>query len=131
MAPRLELFPFRYRDPVTGKWVRARYVAELHEIKQRYVEWEIIGAPEVREVSSDERHFSPHQRETPLGNLGTILTIAGLKPGRRVAVAGQPVAQLLYQSVQKRFRPARDPGRARRQGRTWRDDSAAIANPTA
>ena len=26
-VPRLELFPFRYRNQVTGKWVRARYVA--------------------------------------------------------------------------------------------------------
>jgi hypothetical protein len=25
---RLELFAFRYRDPRTGKWIRARYVAE-------------------------------------------------------------------------------------------------------
>ncbi len=66
MAPRLELLAFRYRDPRTGNWVRARYVAELYEIKQRYVEWEIIGAPEIREASSDARHFTPHPRETPL-----------------------------------------------------------------
>ena len=88
MAPRLELFPFRFRDPVTGKWVRARYVAELHEIKQRYAEWEIIGVPEIREISSSARYFTPHRRETPLGNLGPILTNAGCKPGLRVAVAG-------------------------------------------
>ena len=88
MAPRLELFPFRFRDPVTGKWVRARYVAELHEIKQRYAQWEIIGAPEIREVSSNARYFTPHPRETPLGNLGPVLTIAGWKRGRRVTVAG-------------------------------------------
>jgi hypothetical protein len=30
-----ELYPFRYRDPRTGKWVRARYVAELDEIQAR------------------------------------------------------------------------------------------------
>jgi hypothetical protein len=30
--PRLELFAFRYRDPRTGNWIRARYVAERHEI---------------------------------------------------------------------------------------------------
>lgn len=88
MAPRLELFPFRFRDPVTGKWVRARYVAEVHEIKVRYAEWEIIGAPEIREVSSDAPHFTPHPRETPLANLGPIQTIAGSKPTRRVTVAG-------------------------------------------
>jgi hypothetical protein len=57
MAPRLELFPFRFRDPRTGKWIRARY-------------------------------FTPHPRETSLGNLGPVLTIAGWKPGRCVTVAG-------------------------------------------
>ena len=36
MAPRLELFPFRFRNPVTGKWKRARYLAEGHEIEARY-----------------------------------------------------------------------------------------------
>jgi hypothetical protein len=49
--PRLELFPFRYRDRLTGKWVKARYVAERHEIAARYAEWEIIGSPEIRDVS--------------------------------------------------------------------------------
>jgi hypothetical protein len=59
MAPRLELFTFRYRDPRTGKWIRARYLAELHEIKQRYAEFEIIGAPEIRDVNPDARYFAP------------------------------------------------------------------------
>jgi hypothetical protein len=31
MAPQLELFPFRYRNPVTGTWVRARYLATREE----------------------------------------------------------------------------------------------------
>ena len=44
--PRLELFPFRYRNPVTGKWVRARYVASREEIAKGNAEWEIIGPPE-------------------------------------------------------------------------------------
>ena len=44
----LVLFPFRFRDPVSGKWVRARYVAERHEIAARYVAWEITGEPEYR-----------------------------------------------------------------------------------
>jgi hypothetical protein len=43
-----ELFPFCYRDPVTGKWVRARYNAELREIAKRYSEWKIDGSAEVR-----------------------------------------------------------------------------------
>ena len=32
----LVLFPFRFRDPVSGKWVRARYVAEREVIAARY-----------------------------------------------------------------------------------------------
>jgi len=48
--PIKELFPFRYRDPVTGKWVSARYVAERHEIAERYKEWEIAGPPECEPV---------------------------------------------------------------------------------
>jgi hypothetical protein len=36
--PLLILFPFRFRDPVSGKWVCARYVAERHEIEARYAD---------------------------------------------------------------------------------------------
>jgi hypothetical protein len=61
MAPRLELYPFRYRDPRTGKWVRSRYVAELHEIAARYAEFEIIGPPEIRNVDPAARPFTPHK----------------------------------------------------------------------
>ena len=61
MAPRLELFAFRYRDPRTGKWVRARYRAEREEIAARYAEWEIIGSAEIRDVDPDVRPFTPHK----------------------------------------------------------------------
>jgi hypothetical protein len=44
----LFLFPFRSVNPVTGKWVRARYVAELHEIAARHEQWEVTGPPEIR-----------------------------------------------------------------------------------
>jgi hypothetical protein len=44
----LELYPFRFRDPRTGKWVCARYRATLAEIEARYREWEIDGAAEIR-----------------------------------------------------------------------------------
>jgi hypothetical protein len=47
MAP-IELYPFRFRDPRTGKWIRARYVATLAELEARYREWEIIGPAEIR-----------------------------------------------------------------------------------
>jgi hypothetical protein len=57
---RLELFPFRYREPLTGKWVRARYRAERQEITRRYTEWEITGPAEIRDVDPDARAFTPH-----------------------------------------------------------------------
>jgi hypothetical protein len=41
MPRTIELFPFRFRDQPTGKWIRARYLAERHEIEERYREWEI------------------------------------------------------------------------------------------
>jgi hypothetical protein len=54
-----ELFPFRYRDELTGKWVRARYVAERNVIAERYREWEITGPPEIRsELGSG--YFRPY-----------------------------------------------------------------------
>ena len=61
--PRLELFPFRYRDPRTGKWIRARYRAERQEIAARHSEgWEIIGPAEVRDVDPEARAFSPFKQ---------------------------------------------------------------------
>ena len=57
--PRLALFPFRYRDRVTGKWVKARHVAERHDIAARYAEWEIIGPPEIGDVDPYARYFTP------------------------------------------------------------------------
>ena len=65
MATRLELYPFRYRDEPTGKWVRARYRAELHEIAARFAEFEIVGPPEIRNVDPDARYFSPHVGAAP------------------------------------------------------------------
>ncbi len=60
--PRLELFPFRYRHPVTGKWTRARYRAELREIARRYAKYEITGPAEIRDVDPGARRFTPHFR---------------------------------------------------------------------
>jgi hypothetical protein len=56
----LILYPFRYRDPVSGKWMRARYVAERHEIAAQHTEWEITGPPEIRDVNADARYFHPY-----------------------------------------------------------------------
>ena len=57
--PRLELFPFRFRDPLTGKWKRTRYVAERHVIAERHAEFEIIGPPEIRDVDPNRRMHNP------------------------------------------------------------------------
>jgi hypothetical protein len=53
MRHTIYLYPFKFRDSLTGKWIRARYVAEMHELEARYREFEIIGPPEVREISDD------------------------------------------------------------------------------
>lgn len=59
MAP-LELFPFRFRDPASGKWLRARYVATLADVSSRYREWEIIGPTEIR-GGEPAKMFTPHR----------------------------------------------------------------------
>ena len=46
----IELYPFRFRDQVTGKWIHARYKATRAELAARYTEWEITGPAEVRDV---------------------------------------------------------------------------------
>ena len=47
-ADPLVLYPFRFRDTVSGRWVKARYVAERSEIAARYGEWGIVREPELR-----------------------------------------------------------------------------------
>jgi hypothetical protein len=54
----VELFPFRYLDPMTGRWVKARYKATQDEIAARHAEWEITGPAEVR--SPIGRSFHPY-----------------------------------------------------------------------
>ena len=84
MTPRLGLLHFRYRDARTGKWIRARYRADRDEIAARYVEWEIIGPAEIRDVDPTARYFTPHSRQ--LGNLGPLIPLASSP--RRVAIVG-------------------------------------------
>ena len=35
-------------------------MAERHEIAAQHAEWEIIGPPEIRDVSADARYFHPY-----------------------------------------------------------------------
>jgi hypothetical protein len=48
MAPLFKLYPFKYRDPLSGIWTKARYKARLEDIRARYAEWMIDGEPEIR-----------------------------------------------------------------------------------
>ena len=61
MPDTIELFPFRYRDARTGRWVKARYMATREEIAARYDVWEITGPGEVRRPRSG--YFNPGRRE--------------------------------------------------------------------
>jgi hypothetical protein len=60
--PSLQLYPFRFRDPLTGKWVRARHKLQVPEMQRHYSEWEITGAPEIRHVTeTSTRAFNPFE----------------------------------------------------------------------
>jgi hypothetical protein len=37
------LYPFRFLDPVTRRWVRTPQRAERRDIERRYAHWEITG----------------------------------------------------------------------------------------
>jgi hypothetical protein len=66
-----EAFPFRFRDPVTGKWRRARRVASLAEIAEQHAEWEVTGPAVLRTHDPDglTKHLATSpgngQRRTP------------------------------------------------------------------
>jgi hypothetical protein len=50
--PILQLYPFRFRDPLTGKWVRAHHKMQVPELQRHYSDWEITGAPQVRHATT-------------------------------------------------------------------------------
>jgi hypothetical protein len=65
-VPTLELCPFRFRDPLTGKWVRARHKMQVPELQRAYAEWDITGAPEVRHVTeTSAQPFNPFEPPAP------------------------------------------------------------------
>jgi hypothetical protein len=69
------LYPFRRRDPLTGKWYRARYKVSADALAQHEGEWIVDGPPEVRRALGPTSGFQPGpppatlllhpQRETP------------------------------------------------------------------
>jgi len=38
-------YPFRLRDPVSGIWVRARFIASLKDVADCCAAWEIVAPP--------------------------------------------------------------------------------------
>ena len=62
MGTSLLLYPFRLRDALTGKWYRARWKAELHDIEK--LGGIVDGEPEIRERTDWGSGFAPH-REPP------------------------------------------------------------------
>ena len=46
------LYPFRYRDTRTGRWIKARYKATREEIAARYAEWKITGPAKFARMSA-------------------------------------------------------------------------------
>ncbi len=38
-------YPFRLRDPVSGLWVRARFIAKLKDVADCCAAWEIVAPP--------------------------------------------------------------------------------------
>ena len=63
---RLELYPFKYRDRITGEWVRARHKLQMPALQRQYAEWEITGAPEIRHVTPGHiEHFNPFKSPAP------------------------------------------------------------------
>jgi len=49
--PTLSLYPFRFRDPLTGVWIRARHRMQVPEIQRYYSDWQLVGPPEIRHVT--------------------------------------------------------------------------------
>jgi hypothetical protein len=51
--PANEFYHFRFRDPRTGRWMRAGYLAQVPVIRRCYAEWQIIGRPEIKQAPDD------------------------------------------------------------------------------
>lgn len=64
--PTRALYPFRFRDPRSGSWIRARHKMQVPELQRYYAEWEIIGAAEIRHVTElNTRPYNPFPPPSP------------------------------------------------------------------
>lgn len=48
----IALYRFRHVDPLTGRWITARYRSEAPAIRCRYPDYELLD-PEIRHVPDD------------------------------------------------------------------------------
>jgi hypothetical protein len=53
------LYPFRRRDPLSGKWYRARYKVSEEQLAQNEGEWIVDGPPEVHRSLGPTSGFQP------------------------------------------------------------------------
>jgi len=58
-VPTLVLYRFRYFDPLRQRWIGARHALQAPEIRCRYSDYELIGAPEIRHVPEYTAQFNP------------------------------------------------------------------------
>jgi hypothetical protein len=83
----LELFPFKYRSALTGRWVKARYKASREELAARYPQgFEITGPAEVREAATPSSLTAGHLASSPAAseNVPSDLRVGDvLEPGGR------------------------------------------------
>ena len=83
MPEALVLYRFRYRDPGTGRWMRARYRATLPDIRARYTEWTLEDDAEHRRVDGAaigalaQPAAQPRLRRHP----GGLASVPGSGPG--------------------------------------------------
>jgi len=53
MSRLVALYPFRFIDPASGKWVQARDKASLADIAARHERWQVTGDAELRKGEGD------------------------------------------------------------------------------
>jgi len=62
---RIELFPFRFWDPLRQRWINARYLCTLDDLRRRYERFEIVGKPEIRFLDDNPLVNSASHLQSP------------------------------------------------------------------
>jgi hypothetical protein len=102
MAPLLRLYPFKFRDPVTGRRTKARYKAKLADIASRYAEWMIDGEAEIR-GSIPASSFNPYPRHAPLTRSDVEISAPVAGDDERLFVAYFLRRYITYCARKRRF----------------------------